>query len=266
MTSRRFGWMLFILLTLSITPFIIHADDQPNWCFAGEEWSDRTCETTTDWQCGYYNDLYDRGLADGVPDACYAGYIETKGIDNWCYEPGPFADGICNDQPTQADVDNYWECGWWGAQVDMGNYSLEEMAAANLLCLGLYIEVRMPELLIADAGDASGAAGGGGVAGTCVTGFADLLLTGEGLNYFYSSNNGSCSGSISGDIYVVYASSESEGDAICSSIPGFGDSRSLMAEGSWNVPGAYSCYCDGGPCDGSGGGGLLPPLPVPPIP
>lgn len=122
------------------------ADDQPNWCDEGNVWAG-TCQTQAQWECGYYNQLYERGLTNDVPDACYVGYIDTRNIDNWCIAPGPLSDGTCDEQPTPADNRNLWTCGYWGAQIDLGNVSAETALEVAPNCYDWWVSVRHPDWL-----------------------------------------------------------------------------------------------------------------------
>ncbi|MEL6309811.1 MAG: hypothetical protein AAFV98_21990 [Chloroflexota bacterium] len=61
---------------------------------------------------------------------------------NWCYEGQPWGDGRCNNQPTNADNQHYWECGYWNAKVDTGDITLVALETIDSQCAVGYVAVR----------------------------------------------------------------------------------------------------------------------------
>lgn len=64
---------------------------------------------------------------------------------NWCYEGEPWGDGRCNTQPTDADNQNYWVCGYWNAKVDNADITLTELETIAPQCTSGYFTVRFPQ-------------------------------------------------------------------------------------------------------------------------
>lgn len=138
-----------------------------------------------------------------------AGVVHAQvDADNWCYDGEPWGDGRCNSQPTQADNDNYWECGFWAAKFDAGEIDIFEIKEIDESCFGNIVTVRFPSWL-----DTS-------IDPVCYVGKGSynafsFLLEGNTIAVYGGGSCGQVTGTILRGETVVYADNATEALTYC---------------------------------------------------
>jgi hypothetical protein len=188
-----------------------------------------------------------------------------EGAPNWCDAPDGrwyYGDGLsrCNTQPTPADNLNMWFQGFYGAQYEAGDITLNELFVISAAAFGNIVTEMHPELLVAsmtsgnntsDSEEGSGSnsnggsnnngGGNGGSVGTCAnTGLIGSISVSGNTLTRYAEEDCQGTGQVWG-IYVFYSTEVTGIESVCRNLGTDWELSILPVPASNPLPVNFSC-------------------------